>query len=172
MKKDTIIKTAVCYWSNEDDCYVVASPLFLLTAGVGQTEQKAWMHFEQMLDDIYPDFAVGEVAGYEKPGRPSKGGVDLHAQVKPDTKREIAQLAQELGVSQGEAVDYLLFFHNVRKDNKPGKNTSKISYAKLLSGESYGGIVAEPLLQDMDNRLKRIERLVSEKKSQGGKKLK
>lgn len=170
MKKAAIFKTAICYWSDDDDCYVVASPLFLRTAGVGQTEQKAWMHFEQMLDDIYPDLAAGEIAGYEKPGRPSKGGVDLHAQVKPDTKKEIAQLAQDLGISQGEAVDYLLFFHSVRKDNKPAKNSSKISYAELLSGESYSGVVAEPLLQDLDNRLKRIERLVTRKKSQGGKK--
>jgi len=116
MKKETIEKTAVCYWSKQDDSFVVCSPLFDNIAGTGETAQEAMEMFQDMLDDWYPSIAEGKVTGYDKAGRPMKGGIALNCLVRPENKKELGRLAKRLGISHGAVVDYLLFFYQVNKD--------------------------------------------------------
>lgn len=116
MKKETIEKTAVCYWSKQDDCFVVRSPSFDNIAGTGETAQEAVAMFQDMLDDWYPSITEGRVVGYDKAGRPLKGGVALNCLVKPETKQRLERLTKRLGMSYGEVVDYLQFFYEVTKD--------------------------------------------------------
>jgi len=112
ISKESIRRTLVSYWSREDDCYVAESPLFPRTAGIGETQAKAVAHFNEMLDDIYDDLGAGNVAGYSKVGRPAKGGVDFHVQIRPGTKSGIASLAKNLDISQGEVIDFIFYFHH------------------------------------------------------------
>jgi hypothetical protein len=105
----TMLATAVCFWSEEDEAFVVETPLFPRTAGVGDSEKEARQHFEEMLTDVYDHYANGNVLGYNKAGRPAKGGISLHASVRPDTKVEIDRLAKALNISQGEVIDFAIF---------------------------------------------------------------
>ena len=95
------------------------SPLFKRTAGIGDTTEEAEAHFEKMVEEIYPKLAAGKVAGYPKAGRPAKNGVDFHVQVQPETKTKIADLSAQLGVPLGDCIEYLVAFHDWRKENEP-----------------------------------------------------
>lgn len=110
IKKDAIRKTAVSYWSAEDNAFIVASPLFNNIAGVGETRDEAISVFEDMLDASYEYLKNDNAVGYKR-GRPAKGGVDLHCQLQPDARDEITKLGKALGgLSQGETVEYLLHY--------------------------------------------------------------
>lgn len=133
IRKQTIEKTAVCYWSDEDDLYVAESPLFPRTAGIGDTAQSARRHFEKMLNEIYGDLACSRVRGYNKRGRPAKGGVAFNTKLQPESKLYIDELADSLGISQGEVIDYLTAFHKSKTLRpKPAKSLpSKNFRAKI-----------------------------------------
>ena len=110
IRKEAIRKTAVTYWSKDDDCFVVESPLFDRVAGVGDTKDEAFKVFVELLDDAYEELEKDNVLGYKR-GRPAKGGVNLHCQVRPSTKDTITELAAKFGdISQGEMIDFLLFY--------------------------------------------------------------
>ncbi|MBI4532527.1 MAG: hypothetical protein HY711_01160 [Candidatus Melainabacteria bacterium] len=118
MKKEALLRTGVCYWSNEDECHVAESPLFDRTAGVGATPEEAKAHFRQRVEDAYPYVQAGRVA--ERPGRPAKGGINVHMQVTPETKLALDKLVLELALSsQGEVVDFLLFFYPKQRQSIP-----------------------------------------------------
>jgi hypothetical protein len=51
-----------------------------------------------------------------KRGRPTKGYVELHTQVKPVVKAEIARKAKEFGISQGEVIEYLWHLQEIKAD--------------------------------------------------------
>ena len=110
MNKETIVKTAICYWSNDDDCFVVESPLEETVLGAGDTAAEAWQSFKNILSDTYEAYLEGRMPN-KRPGRPSKGGVPLNSDVKPETRDYIKALATRFGCSQGEVVDYITFFH-------------------------------------------------------------
>ncbi len=92
IRKEAIRKTAVTYWSKDDECFVVESPLFDRVAGVGDTKDEAFKVFVELLDDAYEELEKDNVLGYKR-GRPAKGGVNLHCQVRPSTKDTITELA-------------------------------------------------------------------------------
>jgi len=136
LSKDTILKTAVCYWSEEDECFVVESPLFPRTAGTGDNAQTAWKQFHELLSLAYEHLKDNNVAGYNKVGRPSKGGIELHIAVRPTTKELIGKISHELDISQGEVIDFLLFFFEVRKNgniDKSAEPSSNIELQKQLT---------------------------------------
>jgi predicted RNase H-like HicB family nuclease len=115
MNLKAIKRTAVCAWSECDQCYVVESPLFDRCIGVGDTEAEADRIFAELLQDCYVMYLEDRLAGYKRPtgrsrGRPKKNGVAIHVSVQPETKNELASLATQLGCSTGETVDYLLRF--------------------------------------------------------------
>src|SRR6516164_2602533 len=107
MNKRAIRNTSVCYWSGEDEAFVVESPLFETIAGVGGTEEDSWKVFDNLLDDAYEAYLEGRVPGYERAGRPAKGGVALNVDVKSETKELIKRLAADFHCSQGEIIDFL-----------------------------------------------------------------
>jgi hypothetical protein len=112
MNKELIRRTAVCWWSSGDQCYVVESPLLPICAGADDDPARAWVIFDEMLQDIYTAYLEGTGIGYMfKLGRPPKGNVPLNCAIKPDTKELIETVAAELGSSQGEVVDYLMAFY-------------------------------------------------------------
>jgi hypothetical protein len=107
MNKSAIVKTAFSRYDKRQGCYIVQSPLFERCLGVARSEKEAWKLFHELLSDYYIDYLEGKLVGYEKPGRPAKGYVELHAQVKPKVKEQIAKKAKELGISFGEMIEYL-----------------------------------------------------------------
>ncbi len=61
MHKQAIMNTAVCYWSEEDDCFVVESPLLEIIAGVGETREGALCNFERHIDTAYESYLEGRM---------------------------------------------------------------------------------------------------------------
>lgn len=123
MNRDLILKTAVTYWSDEDECFVVESPFCERIAGIGDTEAEAITSFKNLVNALYADYKDGKLAPLPRkkkgPGRPAKGGEVIHAQIKATTKKQLAELATGLHCSYGEAIDYVIFLAS--------KNTGKVS---------------------------------------------
>ncbi len=107
MNKNAIAKTAFSRYDKRQGCYIVQSPLFERCLGVAKSEKEAWKIFHEILSGYYIDYLEGKLIGYEKPGRPAKGYVELHAQVKPKVKEQIGKKAKELGISFGDMIEYL-----------------------------------------------------------------
>jgi len=119
MNKQAIADTAVCRWDHEDDCYIVWSPLFEPLIGVGDSGEEAEQVFLDLLDDAYKAYLEGRLAGYDKVGRPSKGGTPLNIDVKPNTKEYIAELSSHMNISRGEVIDYLVAYFQAGESVNP-----------------------------------------------------
>jgi hypothetical protein len=112
MNREAIRKTAVCRYQPKEKLYIVESPLLDILHGIAETKKKAWDIFDDLLDGMYIKYLEGKTVGlYQKPGRPAKGRIDFHAQIKPKTKKTIDKLARNFGISKGEAIDYLALLH-------------------------------------------------------------
>jgi len=107
MNRVAIAKTALCRYRNDEEVFVVSSPLFDRVIGVGETKEEAWKLFRELLDETYVAYLEGNLVGYEKRGRPAKNNVEFHAQIKPEVKSLINSKAKSFGVSQGEVITYL-----------------------------------------------------------------
>lgn len=118
MNKKAIAETALCRYNADESCYVVESPIFERVLGVSDTEEEAWLLFREALDETYIAYLEGKLIGYEKRGRPSKGNVDFHAQVKPEVKDLISERAKELGISQGEVITYFAKVEQVKNERE------------------------------------------------------
>ena len=132
MNKQAILNTAISYWSDDNDCFIVESPLFDRIAGVGDTPEQARTVFLQLLDDGYLAYLEGRVPGYDKPGRPSKGAIPVSYRLQPDTKSALSTLSKKLDCSQGEAIDYLVFRHKISELEKEqvGKQNKRAQSAR------------------------------------------
>ena len=117
LRKEVILKTAVCYWSADDACYVVESPLFPPVIAVEETPEEALRLYKSMLDSAYEELLRENVHGFKR-GRPAKHGIELHVQVQSDTKQLIDELRKEIGISQGEFID-LVTFHFAKNAKLP-----------------------------------------------------
>lgn len=85
------------------------SPLLEICHGIARTEEEAWEIFDDLLNAMYIEYLEDKKVGqYSKRGRPSKGGVVFNAHVRPTTREIVARLAREFGISQGEAVDFVV----------------------------------------------------------------
>jgi predicted RNase H-like HicB family nuclease len=136
MNKVTIAKSAVSYWDENYQQYIVESPLFAGCTGVGDTEEEARQIFDDLLSDAYQAYLEGRVPGYARPGRPAKGAVPFNSNIKPESKELIQRLADEIGCSLGEAVDYLSFHYKVR-----GVQHANVEHSFK---KGAGRVVAEP----------------------------
>lgn len=117
MNKRAILNTAVCYFSTEDECFVVESPLLEISAGVGETQDEAQNNFESHVDTAYESYLEGRMKHiYGRPGRPSKGRVAFNADIKLKTKKQLKNLAAKLNCTQGELLDFLLLFFQKRTE--------------------------------------------------------
>lgn len=157
LKKDSIRKTAITYWSDEDTAFVMESPLFDRIAGTGDSPAEAKAMFEEMLDDTYDDLARDRVAGYKR-GRPAKGCVDFHCQIRPDTKEAIPRLAKKLGISQGEVVDVLVFSYLHQSNSQLCAEESETIGRRLDKIEHQVGLLIEkmcgnpPVVRSLQNK--------------------
>jgi hypothetical protein len=126
MNRDLIKKTAITRWEPTERVYVTESPLFDKSIGVGRTTREAQRIFRELVDDCYVVYLEGRLAGYDKPGRPAKGGVAVHVAVPPQTKTTLTQLAGDLGCTQGEALAYLAAFWRARNTKQPTAAPRKV----------------------------------------------
>lgn len=106
MNKNAILRTAQTTWSETDACYVTASPLAETIVGVGETPEEAFRVFLDMVQINYEEYQAGRHALYKKVGRPQKYKVSINLHVSPDVRTRIQQVAQQFGITQGEAVEY------------------------------------------------------------------
>lgn len=127
MNRDSIKRTAICRYDARAREFIVESPLLDVCHGIADTENEAWEIFEDLLDAMYIEYLEGKGVGRYKRGRPSKGRLEFHAQIKQRTKKGIAALAKELNISQGEALDFLLFSYSchLESDNTTPKLRTK-----------------------------------------------
>jgi hypothetical protein len=79
-------------------------------------ESEARQIFNELLDETYIAYLEGKLVGYDKRGRPAKGNVEFHAQVKPEVKAQISQKARALGISQGDVIAYLAAVADLKSD--------------------------------------------------------
>lgn len=114
ISKEKIGKTVICYWSAADESFIAESSLIPhVVLGVGETPEEAKDDFMQTLDGMFDEITSDNVAGY-KMGRPAKGYAAFNINIRPSSKVRVGDLAKELEISQGEAVDYLVFFHECK----------------------------------------------------------
>lgn len=118
MNKQAILNTAVCYFSQEDDCFVIESPLLEISAGVGDTREDAHANFASHVDTAYESYLEGRMKHiYDKPGRPSKGRVTFSADIKQKTRKQLKSLSAHLGCTQGELLDFLILFYQKQSED-------------------------------------------------------
>lgn len=176
ISKETIIKTSICYWSDDDGCFVVESPLVDITAGVGETVELAKRHYAEMLDDVYPELLKDNVIGY-KGGRPAKGGVQMNTLVQPATKKQVSELSEKIGISQGEVIDFLVGFYSRRNtDPSPPKRQITIELPATEITEKQAADVAADILKSVRKHFTVPERVTDRvrktvEKSRGGNKV-
>lgn len=107
ISKKAVIRTAKTRFSDEDGCYVVESVLWENTAGTGDTPAEAFDCFVTLFEMEYEDYLKGQHLKNRTVGRPAKNKTRFYTEIEPELKTEIANLAKNLGISQGEAVEYL-----------------------------------------------------------------
>jgi predicted RNase H-like HicB family nuclease len=137
IKKSTIRKAATCWWSAEDEVYLVESPLFERVGAQGDTEAEAMSQFESNLEFAYEQLLHNNVGGYDKGGRPAKNGVHVHVQLKPETKQTLSEMTKELGITQGELIDWAVFALT-HHQKKPTKNLMTV----METGSIYDAMLA------------------------------
>lgn len=138
ISKAKLKNTAVIYWSADDEVFAAESSLMPgVIVGVGENRQEARDKFERALDDVYDEVSSDNVAGY-KVGRPTKGYVAFNANIRPSSKAMIAKLSDDMEISQGEVLDYLVFYLEC-KEQETGK--------ALTENEIKSGITE--ILQEM-----------------------
>jgi predicted RNase H-like HicB family nuclease len=120
LSKETIFRTAICYWSADDQCYVVESPFFPAVIAAEKTSEKTFKLYKSMLNKAYEELLRDNVHGFKR-GRPAKHGVEVHIQVQPNTKKIIDGLRKEIGLSQGEFIDLVAFYYARKAQPMPMK---------------------------------------------------
>lgn len=151
LSKDIIIRTAVCYWSADDRCYIVESPFFPAVIAAEKTPEKALKVYKQMLTTAYEALLADKVHGFKR-GRPAKHGAELHIQVKVDTKQLIDALRKEIGISQGEFIDLVTFYY--AKKAQPTSARTALTLETTISEL----IDALPTKQDFGSRKQKFQR--------------
>lgn len=116
MNKKAIESTALCCFDDVEKTYVVKSSLSDRVIGVARTELEAWKIFKEILHETYIAYLEGTLVEYQKPGRPAKGNVHLHAEIRPEVKEKIEKKAKELGISQGDVIGYLSAVEDAKTD--------------------------------------------------------
>lgn len=153
MKIDAIRKTAVCRFDAKEKVYVVESPMLDIIAGVAETEEESWAIFVDLLQAAYIEYLEGRMVGSYKRGRPAKGGIHLHVQVKPETREQLSVLAKEFGISQGEVIDFLSFAYSTAEVN-----------SSLKTGEFRIGRQRIPAIPPSELRLRKSRKPTVKKK--------
>jgi hypothetical protein len=110
MNKDIIRNTAIQTW-DEENGYIVESPLCPDVTGIDDDKEVAWQIFYEILDEYWVDYLAGRLANPVM-GRPSTGKERLGLYIAPDIKQSLGKLSEDKGISYGEAVEFLLGYWN------------------------------------------------------------
>jgi predicted RNase H-like HicB family nuclease len=155
IKKQTIRASATCWWSEEDDAYLVQSPLFSGCLVDAQSESEAWEEYDDALNELYVYLLENKALGHDAKGRPPKGElVNVHMQIRPDSKKILSKMAALHGLSQGEVVDWAL--HMAAHQTKKPSNTP--------SPDSMPCLTPEKIEAELERINQRISVLESSKK--------
>lgn len=134
ISKQKLKNTLVCYWSSEDESFIAESSLMpAVMIGTGDSEQEALESFESALNSSYKEIEADNVAGY-KMGRPAKGYVAFNTNIRPASRTKISKLAEEMDISQGEVIDYLVFYRDCKLQEGarvPEKDELVVTLAEL-----------------------------------------
>lgn len=152
MNKKAIQSTAICFWSEVDQSFIVQSPLMGSILGAGDSRVEAMKEFKAILSDAYEAYLEGRMPA-DRVGRPAKNRAALNTDVLPDTKYRIRQLANEFDCSQGETIDFLLAHYEKSMPaplatsikNTPSLDQHEYSDSKLKSPAKS---VGEPTLSN------------------------
>lgn len=106
MNLDAIRKTAILQWSDEDEGYVIRSPLCRGVVACGDTKEEAQELFEDMLTEYYEDYKAGRLSPLIV-GRPPKNKESFNTRLDPEIKAALSSAAKGMGISSGELIEYL-----------------------------------------------------------------
>lgn len=132
--------TAISFWDDDAECFIVHSPLLPTLFVEGDSEAEAHSAFDDMLVESFDQSKTA--ISRTKSGRPAKNGINIHAQITPETKRLMDDLSNLLDISQGELIDCATFaFDKSVKRRKP-KLLIVSPPRKLVPIFSYKGAIA------------------------------
>ena len=129
MDRVAILKTALLK-PEANSMFSVSSPLCSGVLGVGKSPEEAYRSFVDLVQDRYIAFLESKLAGNQEKrdrGRPKKGYAEFHTKINPDIKDQLSGMAEELGISQGELIEYLYRCYELSKD---GVDANKLCAAK------------------------------------------
>jgi predicted RNase H-like HicB family nuclease len=115
MNFDKIVRMAICYWSDEDESFVVKSPIFSNVIGTGDTPTEAMAEFEQALARSRESYEEScEAAGVSKDSVDATTeamAVEINVRISRHTDRTLHKLMRRFECSLDDAVDYLAMFY-------------------------------------------------------------
>lgn len=114
MNKDAILETMITAWCPQDGCFVTRSTITDTITAAGESVEEAERMFREMVEIHHEEYRAGRHALYAQPGRPKKGKVKFNTEIDPEIKAQIAALAKEKHISQGEAVEYFFSFYKAK----------------------------------------------------------
>lgn len=119
MNREAILKTAILRKTAEG--HLVSSPLCSGVIGIGPSPEEAYKSFSDLVQDRYIAYLEGKhsnSAEKRERGRPKKSYVEFHTKINPDVKLDLSNLAQSLGISQGELIEFLYRKYEVSKEEE------------------------------------------------------
>jgi predicted RNase H-like HicB family nuclease len=115
MNFQRIARMAICYWSEEDQSYIVKSPIFGNAVGLGATPEEARNSFDASLAGAREAFEQGKLVTVQSSDSNLTNTISMQVEVQSRTDRTLHRLMKKLDCSQDEAIDYLaLFFEHAR----------------------------------------------------------
>lgn len=105
MDLDAIKNSVTCKWSEEDQAFIVTSPLCINIAGVEEKREDAYEMFYEMLESSHEAFLQGKFKPMKKVGRkPKTGAKILTLRVDEEVVNFIKAESSRLQVTQGQVV--------------------------------------------------------------------
>lgn len=102
----------VCFHKEYGEFIAESSLLPLVVIGVGKTKEEALECYKSHLESAYEELVKDNVAGYSDGVRLRNQPMYQQFAFTPTTKEALRKMAEELGLSECQVVDYLLFFKN------------------------------------------------------------
>jgi hypothetical protein len=116
-----------------------------------QSESEAWEEYDDALNELYIYLLENKALGHDAKGRPPKGElVNVHMQIRPESKRILSEMAAQHGLSQGEVVDWAL--HMAAHQTKKPSSAPSSGTAQYLTPEKI-----EAELEKMNHRISVLE---------------
>lgn len=104
-QKEAILDSAFCFWSQEDEGFVVRSVLAPKVIGTGDSETEAFQVFQEILEDYLSDLDQGKVDEPKRRGRPKSNKQEVHLTISENGKNVLAHLTTKHGLTAGEVTE-------------------------------------------------------------------